>query len=658
MVNPTNFKTSINSRHSNSTWWRNHYWCKWWSCCCRRFYCYHRTWCICHHSTTFWSIRIASFAIEDGGGQHQVGDTVAISGAGGTAARATVATVTDQSAITFEVKNGGSGYRANVIYSTSESAGNFENPAITGGSGQGASFRVVSITDTEALSLNTDLIVELQNVQIGADPFSTGPEGANISATLASSNAYSQLQNALTFTSSGTIGAIDEIEVLDPGFDYSTFPSVQPVDYVVQDFLGAEFPDDTGVGGFKGSNAVIVANNMPGAIETLTITTAGSSYDRQQRADVTNLDRANTFAATGFATPTALSNVEGFYVDTNRGILGGDNVLQDNFYYQEYSYVLKTPINTSVYRAVIDKLLHPSGTKMFTEVQIRAEISFPVTVESIGSELEINQESEIDVLPLAVNIEVLPAEVSIRSPIEIGPADVTQTTFDVVDSEISFRLDDVGDIASTVVVTEDTGVGSPTEPELVLFIEEPTSIESTAFIAGDVPIEALEDVVIGASPNTYGDDVNFAAEDQVQYAEFATSDEDSRIGDALGLHALRPVYPIDDGIASTATFGTNELILSIEGVGAIASTVVVTADTGVGQPSEPELVTFIEEAGAIASTITFSGQDTISPMADVELNQNPFNNDPDIGEVTPELGGANVNTQFSTAIPGITVSHV
>ena len=66
----------------------------------------------------------------------------------------------------------------------------------SGGSGQGASFRVVSITDTEALSLNTDLIVELQNVQIGADPFSSGPEGANISATLASSNAYSQLQNA------------------------------------------------------------------------------------------------------------------------------------------------------------------------------------------------------------------------------------------------------------------------------------------------------------------------------------------------------------------------------------------------------------------------------------------------------------------------------
>ena len=183
-------------------------------------------------------------------------------------------------------------------------------------------------------------------------------------------------------------------------------------------------------------------------------------------------------------------------------------------------------------------------------------------------------------------------------------------------------------------------------------------IAATSTISGDVPIEAVQDVVIGAAPNTYGDDINFSAEDQIEYSSLVPADENDRLADALGLHALRPLFPIDQSIDPTLAFGTTELQLSIEGVGAIASTAVVTADTGVGAPTEPELFNFIEEAGDIASTITFSGQDTISPMADVELNQNPFNNDPDIGEVSPELGGANVNTQFSTAIPGITVSHV
>jgi hypothetical protein len=45
-------------------------------------------------------------------------------------------------------------------------------------------------------------------------------------------------------------------------------------------------------------------------------------------------------------------------------------------------------------------------------------------------------------------------------------------------------------------------------------------------------------------------------------------------------------------------------------------------------------------------------------MADVELNQSPFSNDPDIGTVSPELGGADIDTQFNTAIPGIVVSNV
>jgi hypothetical protein len=438
----------------------------------------------------------------------------------------------------------------------------------------------------------------MQNVLIGSDPFSSGLIGGNVNPTLASSNAFSQLQNALTFETSGTIGSIDEIEVLNPGFGYGTLPSVSVVDFVVQEFLGDDIPDDTGVGGFKGSNAVIVANTMPGAIETLTVTVPGSSYDRQREADVTNLDRANTFPATGFATPTALSNVEGFYADTNRGILGGDNVLQDNFFYQEYSYVLRTPINTSVYRAVLDKLLHPAGTKFFSEVQVRVEI--PVSF-SVQSETELNLEQQLDVTPLVGDIQVLEAEVVVRTPVEIGPAD-----FDIIpnveDAYITFALDNVGNIASTVTFGT---------PETVLTIEL-DGIASTATVSED---------------------------------------------DLIKLGKIIHVEPGQE-IASTLVFGTAELQLSIEGVGAIASTAVVSADTGIGQPNEPELFIFIEDVN-IPTTTQFGGQNPIAPLADVELNASPFSSDGDIGTpITTDLAGSDIDTTLSDALQLIVVSNV
>lgn len=536
---------------------------------------------------------VSRFEIADGGGQHQAGDVVAISGAGGTGARAVVLTDTDQSAITFEVKEGGSGYRANVIYSTTESAG-FPTPAISGGSGSRGSFRVVSITDAESLTLNTDEIQDLQNVLLGSVPFSAGPTGDDINANLASSNVNSVLNDALTFESSGTIGSINEIEVLDPGFGYSELPTVTVVDGIVQEFLGDDFPDDTGVGGFKGSNAVIVANNMPGAIETLRITDAGSSYDRNLTADVTNLTRANTFAASGVAIPTALSEIEGFYADTNRGILGGDNVLQDNFYYQEYSYVLRTPVNTSVYRAVLDKLLHPSGTKFFSEVQVRSEILAPV---AIVSDYEINAQAELDVTPLVGNIQVNEAEIIVRTPFIIGPAELGAIPT-AEEAYITFAISDVGDIASTLAFGE---------PEVVLTIEL-SGIASTATISTDAELQFFIEGV----------------------------------GD----------------IASTVAFGTTEVVLTLEEVGDIASTAVVSADTGIGQPNEPELFLFIEDVNIPTSTI-FGGQNPITPLADVELNASPFSSDGDIGTpISSDLAGSDINDTLNDALQLIVVSNV
>lgn len=51
------------------------------------------------------------------------------------------------------------------------------------------------------------------------------------------------------------------------------------------------------------------------------------------------------------------------------GFLSWDKFLQDNFFYQEFSYVLRSGIPITNYEDVVKKLVHPAGTKLFGEFQ-------------------------------------------------------------------------------------------------------------------------------------------------------------------------------------------------------------------------------------------------------------------------------------------------
>ncbi len=56
----------------------------------------------------------------------------------------------------------------------------------------------------------------------------------------------------------------------------------------------------------------------------------------------------------------------GRYLST-KGHLSSDKFLQDNDYYQEYSYVIKSGVDIKLAKPILDVLVHPAGTKMFTQ---------------------------------------------------------------------------------------------------------------------------------------------------------------------------------------------------------------------------------------------------------------------------------------------------
>lgn len=299
--------------------------------------------------------------VEFGGAGHQKDDIVTFTSTSGSGARGVI-TKTDDSSLTFRIVNGGSGYIVNNVVN------------LVGGNGTGASAVVSAISNTEILPVYTDTINSLANVPLNASPtfVSTGANTTSVSPELAAANISSTLVSALGTTNT-TVGTISSLS-FNRGSEYTVLPTAS----VVNDEVANQFLSD-GVGGFKGQNAVIVANNLAGSIATVRVDTAGISYNRSDVITIVNQSRANTDNGLGAAQVTGVINYPGAYRDT-KGFLSWNNRLQDNFFYQEYSYVVRSSKVLEAYKELSYKVAHPAGMKLFGEVRITANLDFTTTV--------------------------------------------------------------------------------------------------------------------------------------------------------------------------------------------------------------------------------------------------------------------------------------
>jgi hypothetical protein len=212
--------------------------------------------------------------------------------------------------------------------------------------------------------------------------------GANAYSKLAAANVSSTLTTALSFSNTAFY-SINAISIVNPGRGYTTFPTIQIIDDEISKFVV-----DDGYGGYLGLNAVAVANTATGSIVSVRITDTGANFNKYQEANIINTTKNNdeiaqsyaalrangasttgytvrnrTYDGAGYGVVSGVTNYPGKYIDT-KGFLSWNNKLQDNYYYQEFSYVVRVSELLDRYREVVKKLAHPSGTKLFGDYQI------------------------------------------------------------------------------------------------------------------------------------------------------------------------------------------------------------------------------------------------------------------------------------------------
>jgi len=356
--------------------------------------------------------------------------------------------------VQFTLVDGGSGYTNNAIVS------------VTGGGGTGANFEITSIVNTEVLFTYDDTINSLASVTLntGSTFVSTGANTTSVSANLASANISSTIVSSLG-TSNVTVGSIGSIEKLSGGSGYTSEPTVT----IRQDNIADQKLSD-GSGGIKGfnavvnanvvstflgNNAILLANNITGAILSVDVNEAGGGYLRTDSLNIVNQTTANTENARGNPVISGVINYPGKFTDT-KGFLSWNNVLQDNFFYQVYSYVIKSEQNVDQYRQLVDRILHPAGEKFFGFKEINPIID-NTELFSIKNEYVIQPQilSHVDTL--------IPVTVSDRSDINVPLiADqvltFTENVETVLNLNLTANLPDLAVVFTLTLDIQDVGI--------------------------------------------------------------------------------------------------------------------------------------------------------------------------------------------------------
>jgi hypothetical protein len=125
----------------------------------------------------------------------------------------------------------------------------------------------------------------------------------------------------------------------------------------------------TPAGGDSGQRATGTVTEVDsiGSVRKVSIDDFGINYESVPSVSIVS-SKGTGFSGT--VSIGALAQSAGFYAN-NDGRLSTNKVLQDNHFFQNWSYVLKSEVVIDRYREIVRRLVHPVGTAMFGSILIK-----------------------------------------------------------------------------------------------------------------------------------------------------------------------------------------------------------------------------------------------------------------------------------------------
>jgi hypothetical protein len=376
--------------------------------------------------TTIYGI-VSSVTIVDGGSGYEEGDIITIAG-DGSEAQAKVSSIKESPISALTINSVGHGYQLNTLATIDN----------TGTGGSGFIVKVTELANTYSVTsgANTYTVGEVSQVSIinRGEGYFKKPSITLQDTTIASlgllsenlitiSNAGSNygVGNTLVFTggaganAAGQIASVVESTTFDLLFedgmkmkaDGSYYDIIKNEDWAVvgpikrieltnfgTGYSSANLPSIS-ISTTTGSSANLVATNIQGKSANVIVDTSNNitGIGSIRAVEITNFginySTANAIAnavgdGNAILTPviSGLGIKEGVWLDDDGKV--DYKIIQDSYYYQDYSYVIKSGLTFQTYSDTLKQILHPAGLIYFGEIQILNDLD--VHAELINSD--------------------------------------------------------------------------------------------------------------------------------------------------------------------------------------------------------------------------------------------------------------------------------
>ena len=280
----------------------------------------------------------------------------------------------------------------------------------------------------------------------------TSGTGSTTGAVTLISNANTAMKSAMTIESQ-TFGTVNTIAITSHGSGYESIPTVS----LQNSYYEGRGEVDSVNGGFLGSNANVTIGTLGGTVTDVTVSEIGHGYLTDP--SVTAPVQSTQATLTPVITPTKTK--VGVFTDES-GQPSSRKKVQDNDYYQDYSYVLQTTDSINVWQEDVLKLLHPAGFKLFGEVAIVTLLNSQMfdrgnnNINSLDDDGKaIYRDMEMKFLTLMLDNAKIKVSTELNQEVEFK---VTPTEIQMTLGVPAMRLED--SIEGTLLLEDDIPVSS------------------------------------------------------------------------------------------------------------------------------------------------------------------------------------------------------
>lgn len=387
-------------------------------------------------STTLYGM-ITGFTVNQSGTGYQVGDQLTITG-DGQAASAVVSSIFESPIDSINVVSTGHGYRLNT-YAVVNNTG-------TGGSGLKIKVTGLANTYTVTDGSNNYTVGEVSEVTIvnRGDNYFAAPTITLTDETIRGigllSDKLIQITNSgnnytvgdwLSFTANTGAGAnaivasvtetvsydllLEDGSLLESETNFDILKQedwspVGPIERILMTNYGSGYDENDlpviTVNTSTGSNAVLTVLGVQGTGANVQVDEINNTYGigSIRSVEIQNFGVGYTSAnvdctAIGNGNANVTPVLSGIAINNGAFVTDDGKLdykkIQDSYYYQDFSYVIRSGIEISRYKETLKTLIHPAGLEVFGEISIISELNLEmassslINIEKIGNLIEI-----------------------------------------------------------------------------------------------------------------------------------------------------------------------------------------------------------------------------------------------------------------------------